>query len=339
MSIAFVAAAELGNNGGGSSSLTSAYAVGSGANRLLVVTIEGDVSSDLVTGVTYNGVAMTLGGKILSNRWTYFFYLLGPASGTHNVVISASGTTFIIALAADWTGVAQSGQPDASNTAVQTGTSLSIAVSVTVTTDKSWGILGGGGFNGGEFPLADTGSTTRVRDNSFGALILCDSSADLSPGSHSMAWKYTSPGLMTMAGILLSFAPASSNTDESISLGVSAGVAFQATVQAKGSVALGVATEFTPTPRISVPGSIALGVQTDVAFVDVKGLGGMAEMGVGTDVALAATVQARASIGIGFSIGVAFSDTPHFTTARRGSAALRVTKQATADKKISGGGA
>lgn len=129
------------------------------------------------------------------------------------------------------------------------------------------------------------------------------------------------------------------NVDESISLGVSAGVAFQTTVQAKGSVALGVATEFTPTPRISVPGSIALGVQTDVAFVDVKGLGGMAELGVGTDVALAATVQARASIGIGFSIGVAFSDTPHFTTARRGSAALRVTKQATADKKISGGGA
>lgn len=190
MAIAFVGAA----NGGSASvatSLTYSYTCGSGLNRLLVVAINGDVLTDLITGVTYAGVSMTLIDKQTANtgeRWQYLFYLLAPATGANNVVISASGTCDSIASgAADYTGVSASGQPDATtkhSTAVAGNT---FTTSITTVTDSSWTILSDISFSDGTPPTAGTGLTRRTFDPSFGSWSLHDSGGVVNPaGSYSM---------------------------------------------------------------------------------------------------------------------------------------------------------
>src|SRR6266550_1285190 len=107
MAIAFVAAADLGNNGGGGA-YTVSYTVGAGSDRLLVVALVGAVvPTDNITGVTYAGVSMTLINKRIpsTGRCSYLFYLLNPASGANNIVVTNSSNEFIIPQAADYTGV------------------------------------------------------------------------------------------------------------------------------------------------------------------------------------------------------------------------------------------
>lgn len=89
------------------SSLTISHVISSGDNRLLVVGILGG-SSDIITGVTYNGVAMTrVNVSNNGNSTAYLYYLLNPASGTHDIVISSSTSTFLAADAVSYTGVNQ----------------------------------------------------------------------------------------------------------------------------------------------------------------------------------------------------------------------------------------
>lgn len=82
----------------GVTSLTFAYDCGSGSNRYLVVFV-GDISGDSVTGVTYNGVAMTQIGKAArgpSNGSTlegYIYGLHAPATGSNDIVITRTSTT------------------------------------------------------------------------------------------------------------------------------------------------------------------------------------------------------------------------------------------------------
>lgn len=81
----------------GVTSLTFAYDCGSGSNRYLLVFV-GDISGDSVTGVTYNGVAMTQLGKAArgpSNPTTlegYIYGLHAPATGSNNVVITRTNS-------------------------------------------------------------------------------------------------------------------------------------------------------------------------------------------------------------------------------------------------------
>lgn len=209
MSIAFVNAADLGNNGGGASGYTVAYTVGSGQNRLLVVVFEGDTATDDITSVTYAGAGMTLACKIPTNRWLYFYFLLNPASGAHNVVISSSSSKFIIACAADYENVQQSGQPDATATNSK-GATLPNTLASTITTiaQNAWAIMGSGGFKASAPPVAGTGATRRTFDATFGAAGIFDSNADLAPGLDSMTWLYTANDAGVQQGsVLASFAP------------------------------------------------------------------------------------------------------------------------------------
>src|SRR3954468_16022523 len=106
MAVAFDAATDGGDKGGANSSKTFSHSC-AGSDRCLIVTALGDQTNDLITGVTYNGVAMTLAAKRppTGDRWLYLFYLLNPASGSNSVVVTASGTTYILTGAASYTGV------------------------------------------------------------------------------------------------------------------------------------------------------------------------------------------------------------------------------------------
>jgi len=108
-------AANGGDNGGSTTSLTYSYTVGTNSNRLLLVNLVGDPSADDISSVTYAGASMTLITKVHTpgDRWHYLYYLLAPASGTSNVAVSAASAHYLISEAASWYNIAQSGQPGA----------------------------------------------------------------------------------------------------------------------------------------------------------------------------------------------------------------------------------
>jgi len=56
---------------------------------------------------------MTLVAKVQTpgDRWHYLYYLLAPASGANNVVITAASSHYLISEASSWYNIAQSGQP------------------------------------------------------------------------------------------------------------------------------------------------------------------------------------------------------------------------------------
>jgi hypothetical protein len=185
---------------------TLAHTCGSGADRLLIV---GGFASnaDLITGASYNGVPMTLidkrqgGGG--TDRIIYLWYLLNPATGTHNVVVTGTPDAWCF-FAIDYDGVKQSGQPDGSANNVSAGTT-SLTASWTVTAANSWGLA----FSreGVAGTLGWTGATNVMDGDS---IHLGDTNGSMGTGSQSIT--ATMPTSSIKSLIAVSFAPAAAGT-------------------------------------------------------------------------------------------------------------------------------
>ncbi len=191
MAIAFVAAAGFAYAGG--PTITNAYTVGSGSDRLLVVGVTVDGVSDVVSGVTYNSVSMTLAVKLTPSgsdngaKQSYIYYLLGPASGANNIVVTTSVAAEVVA--ADYTGVAQSGQTDATNTHDVNSASPSdpFTSSITTVADNSLVVLLDSAYSFGNPSTAGTGATRRAYGATIALATLYDCGTPVTPaGSYSM---------------------------------------------------------------------------------------------------------------------------------------------------------
>ncbi|NTW31101.1 MAG: hypothetical protein HGB12_00430 [Bacteroidetes bacterium] len=115
-----------------------------GSNLILIVGTEVRGNGTAVTSLTYNGVAMTQIGSPLVGSTLYYdkiqlFYLIAPATGTHDIVLTHNGS-YVGATAVSYTGVKQSGQPDAST---EQGPSSNGTYTTTLTTiaNNCWTIL------------------------------------------------------------------------------------------------------------------------------------------------------------------------------------------------------
>lgn len=166
----------------------------------LILFVLAFVQIGTTTGVTYNGTAMTLvdsqghtGGNV--SMW----YLLNPAVGAHNVVVTASGTTVVAGKSASYTGVRQSAQPDASFKQNFSGTS-SVWGAVTTVADNCWTILMVSDQTGGE--LAGTGTTLRVAAD---GQAIFDSNGAISPAGTNFL--RTSNAVLNWGVVMASFAP------------------------------------------------------------------------------------------------------------------------------------
>lgn len=118
---------------GTGSSLTFAHTC-SGSNRLLVVWVSYFDSADAPTGATYNGVAMTAIPSSTAANGNYKiagFYLIAPATGTNNIVVSFSGA--MSDMGAGAVSFTDADQTTPLGTAV-TATGTNTTPSVTVTT-------------------------------------------------------------------------------------------------------------------------------------------------------------------------------------------------------------
>lgn len=215
MAITFVGAA-AGGTAGSVTSYTFAYTCGSGSNRLLVVGLaiqpEG---ADLVTGVTYSGVAMTLARKQIcppadptADSDCYLYYLLNPASGTHDVVVTLSSSGRVNgSVAADYAGVRQSAQPDAVNGVTSAAPTI-MTEPITTVADNSWAIFANAYYSYGSPVTAVANCTRRVDDSTSVALF--DSGGDITPaGLFTMGTTQTSNDYKSTAAIA-SFSPATS---------------------------------------------------------------------------------------------------------------------------------
>lgn len=211
MAIAFNNSADLGGSDSISSLIVS-YTLGAGSNLLIVVIAE-EAAVNNITGVTYAGASMALAWSVPGVAALYgglsMWYLLGPASGANDVVVSAGTSQFIRAVAADYTGVNQSGQPDATSPgSFDTVGHASYTDSVTTVADNSWAIAAFIGHHSDFPPSAGAGSTLRVFGAFYGLPSIFDSNGPVTPaGSYSMT--IISPVDGAVGGMqITSFSPA-----------------------------------------------------------------------------------------------------------------------------------
>ncbi len=193
--IAYVSSIDGGNNSGVTSSWTYAFTVSSASDRLLVVGISGDVigGADDITSVTYNGVSMTFSNKTQDNgsgRFQYLYYLLNPATGTNNVVITAATSHYLISGAALYSGV-QGVDNAGTNSTSSVGNTLTS--SLTTNVNNCWTILFETSYNGNAAPVAGAGLVLRNFDAIFGVWGLFDSNGAITPAqSYNMTTTRTS---------------------------------------------------------------------------------------------------------------------------------------------------
>jgi len=192
-----------------------------GSDRILFVGMTDDSGgSSLITGITYNGVALTkIGGVQTSgDRWSTLWYLIAPATGANNVVVTASSSSVLSGHAASYTGAKQTGQPD-SNATNTISSSSSFSLTTTTVADNSWLV--------GEYrvPTGNTvsaGAGTVMRAGATSGTGFADSNSVTTPaGSDSLA--FTISGSWNWGGVVASIAPSTSTAytetfNETISL-------------------------------------------------------------------------------------------------------------------------
>lgn len=163
------------------SSKTVSMTLGTQANYL-VVGILGDSTNDLLTSVTYAGVAMTPLMKAYNTNWVYVYGLYAPTVGTaQNIVATMSGSSSKIGIdAVSYTNMS----------AIQPNNSVSILLTNSKTAWTAFspltpGCLGvqvtyntsGGGIAG--VAATGTGVTPAIRVNDSGVLSLADTAGPI----------------------------------------------------------------------------------------------------------------------------------------------------------------
>lgn len=205
MAIAYDSSANAGNTS--TASLVYSHTC-TGSDLVLVVFVKVFNTSDLVTGVTYNGVSMTkiLSGQDADNRWSYTYTLAGPATGTNNVTVSLSSATFVGSTSQSYTGCSQTGIPDAS--ASLNTSSTTVTTTLTTIADNCWLV---GSYNGGRVYTAGSGTTVRQSNTSADFLNSFDSNGAKTPaGSYSLAGTQSSAA--NSRNYIISLAPVATAT-------------------------------------------------------------------------------------------------------------------------------
>lgn len=147
-------------------SRTFSHTVAVQDDRMLFVHTVGDTASDVITGVTYDGVAMTKLGpsQKFTDRYVSVWYLENPSTGANNVVISASASKVIGGFAMSYYDVASG--IDAFNSGSDTAT---INHNVTTTHNAStYLVVMGRDGAGGRTYTAGTNAVLRLDGTGVG---------------------------------------------------------------------------------------------------------------------------------------------------------------------------
>lgn len=215
MAIAFDAATAQTQTSGTSSQTFSHTCTGS--NLILLVGVTVWNTGDIVTGITYNGVAMTRLTRYVPSAAfnpVYLYYLLGPATGANNVVVSLSTNALIQGISVSYTGVKQTGFPDAwGQDFIDPGTSK--AYSVTTVANNCWVGLRAMNNQG----ALSAGANTTLRTTGGSDVAFLDNNAAKTPaGSVTLNTSWTPSGIGN--GIIFSMEPAAAAAASTRRLGL-----------------------------------------------------------------------------------------------------------------------
>jgi len=195
-------ALDTSTNGGSATATNLTYThICTGLNLVLFVATVTNTAdnTDYVTGVTYNGVTMSLVGSFASQGLggTKLWMLVNPATGSNSVSVTLSSAKEIHSVSASYTGALQTGQPDATNQSVTDPTS-SLTVNTTIIADSCWLVsIAGVKAGSGQSPAASTNTTSRQSQTYVG---IGDSNAAETPaGSFGQTWTVSSTGLAVIA--------------------------------------------------------------------------------------------------------------------------------------------
>lgn len=185
-------------------SLTIAHTCSASADRVLVLGMMNDGSTDFNPTCTYAGVSATQAAELSSaGQHGYIFVLDDPATGTNNVVWTPSASANMTAGHTSYTGAhAPSNVPDASGTKSEVSVTIS-TLSVITVADNCWMVSFG--YAASDPPNESTGLTQRGVNE--GNTAIADSNGAITPaGSYDTAWA-RSPAT-TINQLNVSIAPA-----------------------------------------------------------------------------------------------------------------------------------
>ncbi len=241
-------------------SSTISYTV-SGTNRMLFVAIKGNTGTDNITGVTFNGVSMTLNGKVNTpgDRWFYLYSLANPASGTHNIVVSANTTTDIATSIASYAGVAQT-TPEATATNTATATTT-ITTNISTISDNDWLITGT------DSPSASTTVATGTGRALNSGLIVFDSSSSVGlAGNYNT--KLTAPSNGGFGVVVAAIAPAPAVTSSTVTSNVAVSSQYYSAFFNNSTTTAATSTNINW--NNSNVQNLALGTSTTLTFTNVQ---------------------------------------------------------------------
>lgn len=188
-----------------------------GTNLILLVGIMEGHNTLGVTGITYNGVALTKISNFSqgSSDTVSLWYLINPTTGTNTIAVTGTNTSSSIYNSAiSYTGVKQSGQPDSFNSGSTTGTPL--VISTTTIANNTWVVGMWGASDGGSGGItAGTNVVSRQfyagpGSSNFSSM-MGDSNSVVTPaGSFSQTVSDSSGGLNNILGVIASISPANS---------------------------------------------------------------------------------------------------------------------------------
>ncbi len=141
-----------------------------GSDLIMIFALSAAVnnSNQIVSTITYNGVGAT---KIdlqddsgTNNRITELWYLIAPATGTHDVVVTYANepSDFFSVGVTTYTGAKQTAQPDASGKNTSGASNVtSMAKSITTIADNCWIVGAASNLANGTLTVGDSGTTLR----------------------------------------------------------------------------------------------------------------------------------------------------------------------------------
>lgn len=183
-----------------------------GTNLVLLVNlaiwINGGGPPAAISGIKYNGVSMTIvpsSRATNSNQSSEQWYLIAPATGTNNIVITCGGTYDSVKIANySFTGADQTNPIDTNNTTTGTGTSISISLTLAATNEYMIDVMSHASAN---TPSAHS-DTQVLSDATSGTLGFSQYALKAGSGSQSMSvtqpdvdpWTYSMLALKASGG-------------------------------------------------------------------------------------------------------------------------------------------
>lgn len=199
------------NSVSGTTTSTHAHTTAVQSNRVLIVTIAQRNNTTGITSVTYNGVAMTQIGSVQVNTTpnpdlsVAMFYLLAPATGANNVVVTfAAATTNAIVGASTYYNCAQQAPNFAQVSGVNpNGTSSTLTVAASSSSPGLSMVVDVVGTTG--TPALTVGSGQTANHNATNASVSSGSSREAGAASVVMSWSWT--GAQDYAAIAVNLDP------------------------------------------------------------------------------------------------------------------------------------